>query len=72
MNEEYIARKIKELMPDKNRIPQGVLYSKLKSAVQKDLSEALSILLKEGKLKYSRTINDILITMSNNEQVTNI
>ncbi len=59
-------------MPDKNRIPQGVLYSKLKSAVQKDLSEALSILLKEGKLKYSRTINDILITMSNNEQVTNI
>lgn len=72
MNEEYIARKITELMPDKNRIPQGVLYSKLKSAVQKDLSEALGILLREGKLKYSRTINDILITMSNNEQVTNI
>lgn len=48
-------------MPDENHVPQGVLYAKLKNAVQKDLSESLNSLLEEKRLSYSRTINDILI-----------
>ena len=58
---DYIVKKIKELMPGENHIPQGVLYAKLKNAVQRDLSESLNTLLEEKRLSYSRTINDILI-----------
>ena len=58
---KYIVKKIKELMPDENHVPQGVLYSKLKNAVQKDLSESLNSLLEEGRLSYNRTVNDLLI-----------
>ena len=47
MNEDYIIEKIKTLMPPENHIPCGVLYSKLKTAVQKDLSETLNTLLKQ-------------------------
>lgn len=57
----YIVKKIKDLMPDENHVPQGVLYSRLKNAVQKDLSESLNSLLEEKRLSYSRTLNDILI-----------
>lgn len=48
-------------MPDENHIPQGVLYSKLKNSVQKDLSKSLNLLLKGKRLTYSKTLNDILI-----------
>lgn len=58
---EYIAEKVKGLMPDGNHVPQGILYSRLKNAVQKDLSESLNSLLEEKRLSYSRTLNDILI-----------
>ena len=47
MDEQYIIGKIQELMPDEHHIPHGVLYSQLKTAVQKDLSEALNNLLKD-------------------------
>lgn len=64
MDEKYIDRKIKELMPNENHIPQGVLYSALKNAVQKDLSESLNLLFKEGKLSCSKTLNDVLIILT--------
>ena len=61
MEEEYVITKIKELMPDEHHIPQGVLYARLKTEVQKDLSQILSNLFKTGKIKYDKTLNDILI-----------
>lgn len=63
MEEEYVISKIKELMPDEHHIPQGVLYASLKMAVQKDLSQILSNLFKIGKIKYDKTLNDILINI---------
>lgn len=63
MEEEYVISKIKELMPDEHHIPQGVLYARLKTAVQKDLSQILSNLFKIGKIKYDKTLNDILINI---------
>ena len=61
MNEDYIIEKIKTLMPPENHIPRGVLYSKLKTAVQEDLSETLNTLLKQKRVTYSKTLNGILI-----------
>lgn len=52
-------------MPDEKVVPQGVLYAKLKTSVQKDLSQILSNLYNTGKIKYSKTLNDILITIAN-------
>lgn len=74
MTEEYIIRKIGELMPSGNRVPQGVLYSHLKRAVQRDLAEVLGVLLKSKRLRYNKTLNDILININNNnnEQEDNI
>lgn len=74
MTEEYIIRKIGELMPAGNRVPQGVLYSQLKRAVQRDLAEVLGVLLKSKLLRYNKTLNDILININNNnnEQEDNI
>ena len=63
MEEEYVISKIKELMPDERHIPQGVLYARLKTAVQKDLSQILSNLFKIGEIKYDKTLNDILINI---------
>lgn len=62
MTEDYVLEKIKELMPEKNKIPHGILYAKLKVSVQEDLSKALSNLFNIGKIKYSKTLNDILIS----------
>lgn len=61
MEEEYVISKIKELMPDEHHIPQGVLYARLKTEVQKGLSQILSNLFKIGKIRYEKTLNDILI-----------
>lgn len=61
MEEEYVISKIKELVPDEHHIPQGVLYARLKTEVQKDLSQILSNLFKIGKIRYEKTLNDILI-----------
>ncbi len=65
MNEEYIISKIRELYPDEKHIPQGVLYAKLKTAIQKDVSKTLSNLFQNGKVEYSKTLNDILIIIPN-------
>lgn len=55
-------------MPDEHNKPCGVLYTRLKLAIQKDVSSILSRLFKEGKIKYNRTLNDILININDNEQ----
>lgn len=68
MDEQYIIGKIEEMMPDKHHKPCGVLYTRLKLAILQDVSSILSRLFKEGKIKYNRTLNDILININDNEQ----
>lgn len=67
MDKQYIFAKIRELLPDEHHVPRGVLYSQLKTAVQKDLSETLNKLLKQKELRYSKTLNDLLININENE-----
>lgn len=55
-------------MPDERHKPSGVLYTRLKLAIQQDVSSILSRLFKAGKIKYNRTLNDILININDNEQ----
>lgn len=55
-------------MPDEHHKPCGVLYTMLKLAILQDVSSILSRLFKEGKIKYNRTLNDILININDNEQ----
>ena len=68
MDEQYIIGKIGEMMPDEHNKPCGVLYTRLKLAILQDVSSILSRLFKEGKIKYNRTLNDILININDNEQ----
>ena len=68
MDEQYIIGKIGEMMPDEHHRPSGVLYTRLKLAIQQDVSSILSRLFKAGKIKYNRTLNDILININDNEQ----
>ena len=68
MDEQYIIGKIGEMMPDEHHNPCGVLYTRLKLAILQDVSSILSRLFKEGKIKYNRTLNDILININDNEQ----
>lgn len=51
-------------MPDEHQDPQGVLYTALKSAVQKDLADTLNKLLQAKKLSYNKTLNDLLIRVA--------
>lgn len=67
MDQQYIIAKIQELLPEEHHVPKGVLYSQLKTAVQKDLSETLNKLLKQKELRYSKTLNDLLININENE-----
>ena len=68
MDEQYIIGKVREMMPDEHNKPRGVLYARLKLAIQQDVSSVLSRLFKAGKIKYNRTLNDILININDNEQ----
>ena len=68
MDEQYIIGKVREMMPDERHKPSGVLYTRLKLAIQQDVSSVLSRLFKAGKIKYNRTLNDILININDNEQ----
>ena len=68
MDEQYIIGKIREMMTDEHYRPSGVLYTRLKLAIQQDVSSILSRLFKAGKIKYNRTLNDILININDNEQ----
>lgn len=68
MDEQYIIGKVREMMPDEHHKPSGVLYTRLKLAIQQDVSSILSRLFKAGKIKYNKTLNDILININDNEQ----
>lgn len=68
MDDKYIIDKIRDMMPEEHHKPSGVLYTKLKLAIQQDVSSILSRLFKSGKIKYDRTLNDILININDNEQ----
>ena len=68
MDEQYIIGKIGEMMPDEHHNPRGVIYTRLKLEILQDVSSILSRLFKEGKIKYNRTLNDILININDNEQ----
>lgn len=65
MNEEYVIGKIRKLLPEPQHAPTGVLYTKLKNEVQRDISDILSKLFKERRITYSKTLNDILINLTN-------
>lgn len=68
MDEEYVLAKIKQLLPEPNVVPKGVVYANLKTEIQKDLSETLKSLFLQKKVTYQRTLNDILITIKQNEK----
>ena len=68
MDEQYKNGKIEEIIPEAHHKPSGVLYTRLKLAILQDVSSILSRLFKEGKIKYNRTLNDILININDNEQ----
>lgn len=55
-------------MPDEHHKPCGVLYSRLKNAVQQDLSAIMKQLFSEKKIEAHKTLNDILLNTNNNEQ----
>lgn len=65
LDEQYIIAKIQELLPDEHHVPRGVLYSKLKIEIQKDVSSILSNLFQNGRITYNKTLNDILINIAN-------
>lgn len=63
MDKQYIIEKIQWLISGEHCVPQGVLYSKLKTAVQRDLSNILGEMFKLGEISYNKTLNDILINI---------
>lgn len=71
MDEEYVLAKIKQLLPEPNVVPKGVVYANLKTEIQKDLSEALKSLFQQKKVAYQRTLNDILITINEQNEKEN-
>lgn len=71
MDEEYILAKINQLLPEPNVVPKGVVYTKLKTEIQRDLSEALKSLFQQKKVAYQRTLNDILITIHEQNEKEN-
>lgn len=61
MNEEYVLKKITELLPDDTRRPMGVGYVELKNAVQADLKRVMNELLNAGKINYFKTLNGVTV-----------
>lgn len=61
--EQYLLDLIRSMMQDEHHVPRGVLYSQLRTAVQRDLSENLNHLLEKNRIVISKTVNDILITL---------
>lgn len=68
MDKKYIIEKIRELMPDEHHVPHGVLYSKLKTSVQADLSAMMRKLCKEKKILANRTLNDIILNINGQKE----
>lgn len=64
MTEEYVLQLIRELMPPETTVPRAVLYEKLKTRAQQDLSKIMSSLFKKGVIRYHRTINSIAIELA--------
>lgn len=71
MDEEYVLAKIKQLLPESNVVPKGVVYAKLKTEIQRDLSGTLKSLFQQKKVAYQRTLNDILITIHEQNEKEN-
>lgn len=71
MDEEYVLTKIKQLLPEPNVVPKGVVYAKLKAEIQRDLSGTLKSLFLQKKVAYQRTLNDILITIHEQNEKEN-
>ena len=61
MDDEYVLKQIKELMPDDTKRPMGVGYVDLKNAVQADLKRIMNELLKAGKINYFKTLNGVTV-----------
>ena len=61
MDDEYVLKKIAELMPDDTKMPMGIGYVGLKNAVQADLDKLLRALLDAGKINYFKTLNGVTI-----------
>lgn len=68
MDEQYVIKKIRESSGDNHHIPHGVLYSQLKTAIQKDLSACLNSLFGKGEITSRKTLNDILINIKEDER----
>lgn len=69
MDEQYVIKKIRESSRDNNHhIPHGILYSQLKTAIQKDLSACLNSLFGKGEITSRKTLNDILINIKEDER----
>lgn len=66
MDEQYILSKIEQLMPDEHQVPRGVGYTRLKNAIQEDVSKILTSLFKAGKVTYNKTLNGIIINVKDN------
>lgn len=66
MEEEYVLRKIQELMPE-GKMPMGVSYVDLKNAIQGDLRKIMNSLLQEGKINYFKTLNGVTIYFDKKE-----
>jgi hypothetical protein len=71
MDEEYVLAKIKQLLPEPNVVPKGVVYANLKTEIQKDLSKILNSLYKSQKVTCRKTLNDILITINEQNEKEN-
>lgn len=61
MDEEYVLKKISELMPDDKKRPMGVGYVDLKNAVQEDLKRIMNELLSKRKINYFKTLNGVTV-----------
>lgn len=70
MEEEYVLRKIQELMPE-GKMPMGVSYVDLKNAIQKDLREIMNNILQKGKINYFKTLNGVTIYFNKNNSDEN-
>lgn len=68
MDEQYVIKKIRESNHDNHHIPHGVLYSQLKTTIQKDLSACLNRLFGKGEITSRKTLNDILININEDEK----
>lgn len=68
MDEQYILSKIEQLMPDEHQVPRGVVYTRLKNAIQEDVTRILTDLFKAGRVTYRNTLNGIMVNIKDNTE----